>query len=88
MPQPPPPPIPEVPTLAETAPPAAPARLEPSRTSPSLAELLVELMLITALAGDSQWGRPIAVRIYAKARPLYHPVTAAGLDKLGLAPAK
>jgi hypothetical protein len=44
--------------------------------------------LIRALAADSQWGRPIAVRIYAKARPFYHPVTTAGLDKLGLAPAK
>jgi hypothetical protein len=40
--------------------------------------------LITALAEDQQWGRPIAARVYAKARPLYHPVTVRDLDKLGL----
>jgi leukotriene-A4 hydrolase len=42
--------------------------------------------LITALAEDQQWGRPIAVRIYAKTRPSYHPVTTHDLDKLGLLP--
>lgn len=40
--------------------------------------------LIEALAEDQQWGRPIAVRIYAKARPSYHAVTTKDLDKLGL----
>jgi aminopeptidase N len=40
--------------------------------------------LLTALAADAQWGRPIAARVYAKARPLYHPVTVRDLDKLGL----
>jgi len=40
--------------------------------------------LITALAEDKEWGRPIAKRIYVKARPLYHPVTVRDLDKLGL----
>ena len=40
--------------------------------------------LITALAEDKEWGRPIAVRVYAKARPGYHPVTVRDLDKLGL----
>ncbi len=40
--------------------------------------------LITALAEDRQWGRPIAERVYAKARPSYHPVTTRDLDKLGL----
>ena len=40
--------------------------------------------LIEALAKDRQWGRPIAVRIYAKARPSYHAVTTRDLDKLGL----
>ena len=40
--------------------------------------------LITALAEDAEWGRPIAARIYAKARPSYHPVTYGDLDKLGL----
>ncbi len=43
--------------------------------------------LITALAEDAGWGRPIAARIYARARPLYHPVTTRDLDKLGLLPA-
>jgi aminopeptidase N len=40
--------------------------------------------LITSLSEDKAWGRPIAVRIYAKARPHYHPVTTRDLDKLGL----
>ena len=38
--------------------------------------------LLTALAEDRQWGRPIALRIYPKARPLYHPVTTRDIDKL------
>ena len=41
--------------------------------------------LIEALAEDKGWGRPIAARVYAKARPLYHPITTRDLDKLGLA---
>jgi aminopeptidase N len=40
--------------------------------------------LITALARDSSWGKPIAKRIYAQARPLYHPIVTRDLDKLGL----
>jgi leukotriene-A4 hydrolase len=40
--------------------------------------------LITSLAEDKEWGRPIAVRVYRKARPGYHPVTIRDLDKLGL----
>ncbi|WP_245600233.1 M1 family metallopeptidase [Sphingomonas jaspsi] len=40
--------------------------------------------LLTALAKDSQWGLPIAKRIYPKVRPLYHPVTVRDLDELGL----
>ena len=44
--------------------------------------------LIEALAEDQQWGRPIAARIYPKARPLYHPITTRDLDKLGLGTAK
>ena len=42
--------------------------------------------LIKALAKDSEWGRPIAARVYPKARPLYHPITTRDLDKLGLIP--
>ena len=40
--------------------------------------------LIQALAADQAWGRPIAARIYAKSRPLYHPLVTRDLDKLGL----
>ena len=40
--------------------------------------------LIKALAKDTAWGKPIARRIYASARPLYHPLVTRDLDKLGL----
>jgi aminopeptidase N len=40
--------------------------------------------LIEALAKDSAWGKPIAKRIYAAARPLYHPLVTRDLDKLKL----
>ena len=40
--------------------------------------------LIKALAKDAGWGRPIAARIYAKSRPLYHPLVTRDLDELGL----
>ena len=40
--------------------------------------------LIEALAKDPSWGRPIAKRIYARARPLYHPLVTRDLDKLKL----
>jgi len=58
---------------------------------PSLEEFLTSLgrgkfvkPLFKALANDPQWGRPIAVRIYAKARPLYHPLVTRDLDILKL----
>ena len=41
-------------------------------------------LLFKALAKDAQWGRPIAKRIYAQARPLYHPLVTRDLDELGL----
>ena len=40
--------------------------------------------LIQALAKDSAWGKPIAARIYARARPIYHPMVTRELDELGL----
>jgi len=40
--------------------------------------------LITALAEDKQWGRPIAARIYRNTRASYHPITTRDLDKLAL----
>jgi hypothetical protein len=41
--------------------------------------------LIQALAKDTQWGRPIAARVYARTRPLYHPIVTRDLDELKLA---
>ncbi|HEX8841947.1 MAG TPA: leukotriene A4 hydrolase C-terminal domain-containing protein, partial [Sphingomicrobium sp.] len=40
--------------------------------------------LYQALAKDKQWGKPIAHRIYAAARPIYHPLVTRPLDKLAL----
>ena len=40
--------------------------------------------LIEALAEDQQWGRPLAARIYARTRPLYHSIVTRDLDELGL----
>jgi aminopeptidase N len=40
--------------------------------------------LIRTLAEDRQWGRPIAARIYPRARPIYHPMVTQELDQLGL----
>jgi leukotriene-A4 hydrolase len=40
--------------------------------------------LIESLAGDAQWGRPIATRVYRVARASYHPITQRDLDKLNL----
>lgn len=38
--------------------------------------------LFAALVEEEGWGRPIAERIYAEARPLYHTVTAASVDEV------
>jgi leukotriene-A4 hydrolase len=40
--------------------------------------------LIRTLAKDASWGKPLAKRIYAEARPLYHPLVTRDLDKLKL----
>ena len=40
--------------------------------------------LIRTLAEDSGWGRPIAARIYARSRPLYHPMVTRELDDFRL----
>lgn len=40
--------------------------------------------LIETLSKDSQWGRPIAVRVYREARSSYHPITQRDLDELNL----
>ena len=68
---------------------AVPNRYQPA--VPSLEQFLTSQgrgkfvrPLIQALAKDSSWGRPIAARIYARSRPLYHPLVTRDLDKLGL----
>ena len=40
--------------------------------------------LITDLAGDKSWGLPIAKRVYARSRSLYHPIVRRDLDALNL----
>ncbi|MFN7111445.1 MAG: M1 family metallopeptidase [Brevundimonas sp.] len=38
--------------------------------------------LFQTLWNEDDWGRPIARRVYAEARPLYHPVTSGSVDQL------
>ena len=38
--------------------------------------------LFLALHKDERWGRPIALRTYPRARPIYHPLVTGELDKL------
>jgi len=38
--------------------------------------------LFESLVAQGEWGRPIATRVYAKARPTYHPVTSGTVDKM------
>jgi leukotriene-A4 hydrolase len=40
------------------------------------------LPLFTTLWAEGDWGRTLARRIYAEARPLYHPVTVGSVDQL------
>jgi leukotriene-A4 hydrolase len=37
--------------------------------------------IFRTLVGEGEWGRPIAERVYARARPLYHSVTSAQVDR-------
>ena len=37
--------------------------------------------LYKTLYADSEWGRPIAKRLYAQARPMYHPLVTRDVDK-------
>ena len=37
--------------------------------------------LFESLMAEGEWGQPIARRIYAKARPTYHPITTGTVDK-------
>ena len=45
------------------------------------------LPLYTSLWGQGDWGRPIATRVYATARPGYHPVTTGSVDDVVGVPA-
>jgi leukotriene-A4 hydrolase len=45
------------------------------------------LPLFTSLWAEGDWGRPIATRIYAQARPGYHPVTSGSVDEVVGVPA-
>jgi leukotriene-A4 hydrolase len=48
----------------------------------SVGRTLLVRPLYAGLKAQGEWGAPIAARIYAKARPTYHPITAAAIDKL------
>ena len=39
------------------------------------------LPLFETLMGEGEWGKPIAERVYARARPSYHAVTTGTVDK-------
>ncbi|WP_420142137.1 M1 family metallopeptidase [Sphingomonas sp.] len=49
---------------------------------PRIGRMLLIRPVYRALAEQGDWGMPIARRIYARARPVYHPVTAASVDKI------
>src|SRR5690606_40102246 len=38
--------------------------------------------LYRALMTEGEWGQPIARRIYASARPMYHPIVAGAVDRI------
>ncbi|KKC25341.1 M1 family metallopeptidase [Sphingomonas sp. SRS2] len=49
---------------------------------PRIGRMLLIRPVYRALHEQGEWGRPIANRIYAGARPHYHPVTVASVDKI------
>ena len=48
----------------------------------SVGRTLLVRPLYAGLKAQGSWGLPIARRIYAKARPSYHPITAGAIDKI------
>jgi len=48
----------------------------------SVGRTLLVRPLYAGLKAQGDWGMPIARRIYARARPTYHPITAAAIDKV------
>lgn len=49
---------------------------------PRIGRMLLIRPVYRALMAQGDWGKPIATRIYARSRPLYHPVAVAGVDKI------
>ncbi|MET0377031.1 MAG: M1 family metallopeptidase [Rhizorhabdus sp.] len=49
---------------------------------PRIGRMLLIRPVYRALVEQGDWGKPIAQRIYASARPQYHPVTVASVDKI------
>jgi aminopeptidase N len=48
----------------------------------SVGRMLLIVPLYRELMAQGDWGRPIARRLYARARPTYHPVAAGAIDKI------
>jgi aminopeptidase N len=48
----------------------------------SVGRTLLVRPLYVGLKAQGDWGMPIARRIYARARPTYHPITAVAIDKV------
>lgn len=49
---------------------------------PRIGRMLLIRPVYRALAEQGEWGRPVAMRVYRGARPQYHPVTVAAVDKI------
>jgi aminopeptidase N len=61
-------------------------RYEPAVVSaeaflPRIGRMLLVRPVYRALAAQGDWGRPIAARIFAAARPGYHPITVAAVER-------
>jgi leukotriene-A4 hydrolase len=65
--------------LANRYPPAVPAA---ERFLMSMGRGKFVAPIFRTLWGEAEWGRPIAERLYARARPLYHSVTSGQVDKV------
>ena len=65
--------------LANRYPPAVPAA---ERFLLSMGRGKFVAPVFRTLWGEGEWGRPIAERLYARARPLYHSVTTGQVDKI------
>ncbi|MBX3478242.1 MAG: M1 family metallopeptidase [Brevundimonas sp.] len=57
-----------------------PALVTAERFLMSIGRRKFVLPLFQTLWNEGDWGRPVATRIYAQARPLYHPVTVGSVD--------